>query len=393
MAKLFKFLLKTVLSVSSDADAQSRIYRLWLLTAGTPSTMKSRYDAFRQRLLQLGWIAGQNITDKPIRPKLFVCCCVLFSVLLLDDSFSRAQQSVKMAKIGWLSPGSSASATRLNEFRQELHKLGYIEGKNIIIESRYAEDKLERLPVLADELVALKVDVIITRGTPESLALKKATNIIPIVFFTVTDPIGAGLVESLARPGGNITGFSSMESVLAGKRLELLKETVPRLARTAVLWNPKDLSSVQQWKQSQAAAPELGLQLHSMEVSSAERYEIAFKEAVKTRSTALAVIAGSLEDANQKQILDLATKNKLPAIYSRPEFVGNGGLMSYGADGTEPIRRATLLVDKILKGAKPADLPVEQASKFALVINFKAAKQIGLTIPQSVFARANRVIR
>jgi putative tryptophan/tyrosine transport system substrate-binding protein len=313
--------------------------------------------------------------------------------LLLVLSFDADAQQAKIYKIGWLSPRSTASSTRLDEFRQELNKLGDIEGKNLVIESRYAEDKLERLPLLADELVALKVDVLFTRGTPETLALKKATNTIPIVFYTVTDPVGAGLVESLARPGGNITGFSSIESVLAGKRLELLKETVPKLLRVSVLWNPKDLSSVQQWKQSQAAAPELGLQLHSMEVSSADRYETAFKEAVKTRSTALAVIAGSLEDANQKQILELATKNKLPAIYPRLEFVSNGGLMSYGADGTEPIRRAALLVDKILKGAKPADLPVEQASKFALVINLKAAKQISLTIPQSVFARADRVIR
>jgi putative tryptophan/tyrosine transport system substrate-binding protein len=322
-----------------------------------------------------------------------VTVLLLIGFFMATSDVIEAQQSKKILKVGWLSPRSAASATRLNEFRQELHKLGYMEGKNIIIESRYAEEKLERLPLLADELVALKVDVLFTRGTPETLALKKATNTIPIVFYTVTDPVGAGLVESLARPGGNITGFSSIESVLAGKRLELLKETVPKLLRVSVLWNPKDLSSVQQWKQSQAAAPELGLQLHSMEVSSADRYETAFKEAVKTRSTALAVIAGSLEDANQKQILDLATKNKLPAIYPRLEFVSNGGLMSYGADGTEPIRRAALLVDKILKGAKPADLPVEQASKFALVINLKAAKQIGLTIPQSVFARADRVIR
>jgi putative tryptophan/tyrosine transport system substrate-binding protein len=302
-------------------------------------------------------------------------------------------QQAKIRKIGWLSPRAPASGGRLDEFRRELHKLGYVEGKNIVIESRYAEEKLDRLPALAHELVGLKVDVLFTRGTPETLALKKATNTIPIVFYSVTDPVGAGFVESLARPGGNITGFSSIESLLAGKRLELLKETVPKLGRMAVLWNPRDLSSVQQWKQSQAAAPELGLQLHSMEVSSAEQYENAFKEATNARSAALAVIAGSLEDANQKQILELATKNKLPAIYPRLDFVSNGGLMCYGADGSEPLRRATLMVDKILKGAKPADLPVEQASKFALVINLKAAKQIGLTIPQTVFARADRVIR
>jgi putative tryptophan/tyrosine transport system substrate-binding protein len=209
-------------------------------------------------------------------------------------------QPAKMAKIGWLSPRAPASGGRLDEFRRELHKLGYVEGKNIVIESRYAEEKLDRLPALADELVRLKVDLLFTRGTPETLALKNATNTIPIVFYSVTDPVGAGLVESLARPGRNITGFSSIESVLAGKRLELLKETVPKLGRMAILWNPRDLSSVQQWKQSQAAAPELGLQLHSMEVSSAEGYENAFKEATNARSAALAVIAGSLEDANQK---------------------------------------------------------------------------------------------
>ena len=318
----------------------------------------------------------------------FILAALLFALCSITEA-----QPAKMAKIGWLSPRAPALGGRLDEFRRELHKLGYVEGKNIVIESRYAEEKLDRLPALADELVRLKVDLLFTRGTPETLALKNATNTIPIVFYSVTDPVGAGFVESLARPGGNITGFSSIESVLAGKRLELLKETVPKLGRVAVLWNPRDLSSVQQWKQSQAAAPELGLQLHSMEVSSAEQYENAFQEATKARSAAVAAIAGSLEDANQKQILDLATKNKLPAIYPRLDFVSNGGLMCYGADGSEPLRRATLMVDKILKGAKPANLPVEQASKFALVINLKAAKQIGLTIPQSVFARADRVIR
>jgi putative ABC transport system substrate-binding protein len=316
----------------------------------------------------------------------------LCSLLLATCSVVQAQQP-KIAKVGWLNPRSAASDSRLNEFREELRKLGHVEGKNIVIEPRYAEEQLDRLPALADELVRLKVDIILTRGTPESLALKKATTTIPVVFYSVTDPVGAGLVNSLARPGGNITGFSSIESVLAGKRLELLKETVSKLVRVAVLWNPRDLSSAQQWKQSQAAATELGLQLHSMEVSSADKYENAFKEATKARSGAVAVIAGSLEDANQKQILELATKNKLPAIYPRLEFVNRGGLMCYGADGTEPLRRAVLMVDKILKGAKPADLPVEQASKFALVINLKTAKQIGLRIPQSVFARADKVIR
>jgi putative ABC transport system substrate-binding protein len=203
--------------------------------------------------------------------------------LLATTHHSEAQQSLKIAKIGWLSPRSAASGDRLDEIRRELHKLGYVEGKNLVIEPRYAEGKFDRLPVLADELVRLKVDVILTRGTPESVALKKATNTVPIVFYSVTDPVGAGLVDSLARPGRNITGFSSIESVLAGKRLELLKETVSKLVRVAVLWNPRDLSSVQQWKQSQAAALELGLQLYSVEVSSGDdtrmRFEMRLKHA------------------------------------------------------------------------------------------------------------------
>ena len=321
------------------------------------------------------------------------CGNLAFCAILLVVSFAEAQQP-KLFKIGWLSPRAAASPTPTwDRFRRELANFGYLEGKTLVVESRFAEEHLERLPALAEELVRLKPDVILTRGTPEAVALKNATKTIPVVFYSVTDPVAAGLVESLARPGGNITGFSSIEAVLAGKRLELLKETVPKLARASVLWNPGDLSSTQQWKQSQVAARELGLQLHSMQVRSADGYDSAFKDAVKTGSAGLAVIAGSLEDANQKQILELANKNKLPAIYPRLEFVNSGGLMSYGSDPAEPTRRAAILVDKILKGAKPADLPVERASKFSLVINLKSAKQIGLTIPQTVFARADKVIK
>jgi putative ABC transport system substrate-binding protein len=222
--------------------------------------------------------------------------------------FAEAQQQAKVPKIGWLSPGSDQSNNRFQQFLTDLRKLGYVDGKNVSFESRYFGNEFDRLPALAEELVGLKVDVIVTRGTPETLALKKATKTIPIVFFSVTDPIGAGLVDSLARPGGNITGFTTIEAVLAGKRLELLKETVPKLTRVAVLWNPQDRSSVQQWKESQSPARELGLQLHSMEVSSADKYEGAFNEAIKARSAALAVIAGSLEDSNRKRIVDLANK-------------------------------------------------------------------------------------
>ncbi len=204
-----------------------------------------------------------------------------------------AQQQAKVFKIGWLAIGSATSISRYQAFRRSLPDLGYVEGKNISFEFRSADNKLASLPALADELARLNVDVIVTRGTPEALALKNATRTIPIVFYDVTDPIAAGLVDSLARPGGNITGFSGMEAVLAGKRLELLKDTLPKLSRVAVLWNPQDLSSAQQWKESQLPARALGLQLHSMEVSSADKYENAFREAMKARSGALAVIAGA----------------------------------------------------------------------------------------------------
>jgi putative ABC transport system substrate-binding protein len=209
----------------------------------------------------------------------------------------------------------------------------------------------------------------------------------------VTDPIGAGLVDSLAHPGGNITGFSGIEAVLAGKRLELLKETIAKLSRVAVLWNPQDLSSAQQWKASRPPARELGLRLHSMEVSSTDKYPRAFKEATKAHSDALAVIAGSLEDSNRKVIADLATKNRLPAIYPRPVFVESGGLMSYGRDRDQALKRVSPMIDKILKGTKPADIPVEQPTKFELVINLKTAKALGLTIPPVVLMRADRVLK
>ncbi len=243
------------------------------------------------------------------------------------------------------------------------------------------------------ELIRLKVDVLVMSSTPAALAAKNATKEIPIVFIGVSDPVAAGLVDSLARPGENITGFSAISGVLSGKRLELLKEAVPKLARVAVLWDPRDPNGAEAWKESQLPARELGLQLHSMEVSHANQYEIAFNEGIKTGSAALAVAGSPLAVSNRKQIVDLAAKNRLPAIYHRADFVDNGGLMSYGADQVEPYRRVAVYVDKILKGAKPADLPVEQPKKFELLINLKAAKQIGLTIPPNVLARADKVIK
>ena len=308
-------------------------------------------------------------------------------------SSAQAQQQAKVAKIGWLAVRPASAAFAIESFQREFNKLGYVDGKNIVFEYRYAEGKLDRLPALADELVRLKVDVIIAPNTPAAVAAKNATKTIPIVFIDVTDPIAAGLVDSLPRPGGNITGFTTIASVLAGKRLELLKETIPKLSRVAVLWNPQDSSSAQSWKESQLPARELGLQLHSMEVSSADKYEAVFKEATKARSGALAWMSSPLGSTNQRLTVDLAEKYRLPAIYARRAVVENGGLMSYGINQDEAFRRAAVFVDKILKGTKPADIPVEQPTKFEFVINLKTAKALNLTIPQSVLFRADRVIK
>ena len=313
-------------------------------------------------------------------------------VLLAVAVIAETQQQAKVSKIGWLSARATSNSGQEVIVRM-LRDLGYVESKNIAFEYRYANNQLDRFPALADELVRLKVDVLLTPGTPGALAFKNATKTIPILFLDVTDPVAAGLVDSLARPGGNITGFSSIEAVLAGKRLELLKEAVPKISRVAVLWNPHDPSSAQQWKESQLAARELGLQLHSMEVGSADQFESAFKKANQVRSSALFVISSALAFSNQNRIAGLAIKYRLPAIYTRRDFVDSGGLISYGSDQAERLRRAAAMVDKILKGTKPADIPVEQPTKFELVINLKAAKQIGVTIPPNVLARADKVIR
>jgi ABC-type uncharacterized transport system substrate-binding protein len=319
---------------------------------------------------------------------------VLLIVLTLAFArLSEAQQQAKVAKIGWLAVRPASAASVIESFRREFSKLGYSEGKNVTFEYRYAEGNLDRLPALADELVRLKVDVLIAPNTPAALALKNATRTIAIVFLDVTDPIGTGLVDSLARPGGNITGFTTIGSVLAGKRLELLKETIPKLSRVAVLWNPQELSAAQSWKEMQLPARELGLQLHSMEVSSPDKYESAFKEATKARSGALVWISTPLGSDNQRLTVDLADKYRLPAIYTRRAVVENGGLMSYGPDRNEGFRRSAVFVDKILKGARPADIPVEQPTKFELVINLKTAKNLGLTIPPVVMMRAEKVIK
>jgi putative tryptophan/tyrosine transport system substrate-binding protein len=313
-------------------------------------------------------------------------------VLLLTGTIE-AQLPPKAAKIGFLMSGSGSSA-RLASFRREFLKLGYVEGKNVTLQSRAADFHYDRLPSLADELVKLKVDVIVTPGANDTRAAKNATTTIPIVFLgTVSDPVSLGLVESLARPGGNVTGFTSIGSVLASKRLALINEVIPNLSRVAVLWNPQNTGSAEIWKESHVAAKVLGLQLHSMAVNSADQFESAFKQAVKAQSGALIMTGGGLIAANHKLIVDLTTKNRLPAIFNSKAEVANGGLISYGHDEIEAFLRPAVMVDKILKGAKAADLPVEQPTKFELAINLKTAKQIGVTIPANVLARADRVIK
>ena len=324
--------------------------------------------------------------------KRIICSVAVCALLLALCSSVEAQQKAKAPRIGWL--GLAGSGSRIELFRRELRELGYIEGSNITIEVRTADDKIDRLRLLADELVRLQVDVLMVPSTPGAIAAKNITRTIPIVFIGSADPVAAGLIDSLARPGGNVTGFTTIGSVLAGKRLELLKETVPNLSpMVAVLWNSDDPTSLQQWKESQLAARDLDFQLHSMEVRNTGGLENAFKAATKARSAALAVTHSAPFVSARQQIAELAIKNRLPGIYARGDFVISGGLISYGVDEVEPYRRAASIVDRILKGAKPADLPVERSTKFEMVVNLKTAKQIGLTIPPSVSARADRVIK
>ncbi len=317
--------------------------------------------------------------------------------LLLTVALAEAQQPAKIFKIGWLGTRSGtggesdASGGRARTLRM-LNERGYIDGKNITFEFRSAENRLDRHSALAEELVGLKVDVLVASSGNAVRALKNATRTIPIVFLLPGDPVAAGVVDSLARPGGNITGFTTIGFELIGKRLELIKETVPKLTRVAVLWDPRTTGS-QAWKEHELSARELGLQLHSMEIRSANDIEEAFKGATKTRSAALAVSQSPLVNSNLKKIADLALKHRLPAIYTRGDFVDSGGLMSYGADQEEPYRRLAYYIDRILKGAKPAELPVERPMKFEMVINFKTAKTLGLTIPPIVLMRATRVVK
>jgi putative ABC transport system substrate-binding protein len=282
---------------------------------------------------------------------------------------------------------------RVEAFRQRLRELGYVEGKNLVIEYRYAEGKLERLPDLAAELVRLKVDVIVTSGIPPSSVAKKATATIPIVFAASSDPVRGGLVSSLARPGGNITGLSNIAQDLNGKRLELLKEAFPKVTRVAFLWQSSGTRGNRELTDMEAAAKALGLKLLSLPVRGLDDFEGAFARAKKDRAQALITNPGALITTQQRQVLDFAAKNRLPAMYPNSEYVEAGGLMSYAPSQMDQWRRAADFVDNILKGAKPADIPVEQPTKFEFFVNLKTAKQIGVTIPSNVLARADRVIR
>jgi putative ABC transport system substrate-binding protein len=319
---------------------------------------------------------------------------MLILFILASVHPAEAQQPKKIPRIGYLGGVSpSANAARIEAFRQGLRELGYMEGKNIVIDWRFAEGRADRLAGLAAELVGLKVDVIVTSGPPATLSAKDATRTIPIVMASDADPVGNGLVASLARPGGNITGLSTLAPEISGKRLELVKEIVPRLSRLAVLGSSTTPGNAQALKESELAARALGVQLQYLDIRGAKDIAPAFRAAAKGRADAVLMLQSPVFVNERRQLADLAVKGRLPVIYDRREFVDDGGLICYGTNYTDLSHRAATYVDKILKGAKPADLPVEQPTKFELVINLKTAKQIGLTIPPAVLARADKVIK
>ena len=317
-------------------------------------------------------------------------CTMLFALSLSAE----AQQPAKIPRLGYLTaPPFSALTAQHEAFRQGLRELGYVEGKNIFIEWRSAEAKLDRLPELAAELVRLKVDVIVTAGPAPTRAAKGATSTIPVVMAFDSDPVGNGFVASLARPGGNITGSSTLNPELSGKRLEILKETVPKLSRVAVFGTSTFPGTGANLKEVERAAAALKVKLQYLDVLSHKDIETAFRAATKERAEAILFLGSVVYTDKRTELAELAAKNRLPAIYSRSDHVEDGGLMSYGSNPNDLYRRAATYVDKILKGRTPADLPVEQATKFEFIINLKAAKQIGLTIPPNVLARADRVIK
>jgi putative ABC transport system substrate-binding protein len=317
-------------------------------------------------------------------------------VLVVAGAVAGAQQPRKIPRIGYLtaaSLSSSSMAVRTEAFRQALRALGYVEGKNILINERYAEGKLDRLPALAIELIRLNVDIIVSTGPRPTRSAKEATSTIPIVMAQDTDPVGNGFVASLARPGGNITGLSLLSPELSGKRLEILTEIVPKLSRMAVFGTSTYPGNAQSLKEAELAAAGLGVKLQYLDVLNPNGIEPAFRAATQGQADAILVLGGPAFNAQRPQIAELAIKSRLPAMYFATEFVHAGGLMSYGVSFTDLFRRAATYVYKILKGAKPGDLPIEQPTKFEFVINLKTAKRVGLVIPPNLLARADRVIR
>ena len=344
----------------------------------------------------MGNIFNQNNLPEPkIQNLKWAGFLAILVVLVGCVGIAEAQQAKKVPRIGYLGNSSPTLEPDLLEaFRQGLRDLGYVEGKNIIIEYRWADGKYDRFPNLVADLVRLNVSVIITAGTPGTLAAKQATKTIPIVMAVAGDAVGAGLVGSLARPGGNVTGSTTLARDLEGKRLELLKEIVPKLSRVAVLLNPANPFTALDWKEAQVSAEALHVKLEPVEeVKAAEEFETAFARIVRQHPGAVLMLADRFLLANRARIVDFAAQRRLPAMYPYQEVVVGGGLISYGPSYSDLFRRAATYVDKILKGRKPADLPVEQPMKFELVINLKAAKQIGLMIPPNVLLRADKVIK
>jgi putative ABC transport system substrate-binding protein len=319
--------------------------------------------------------------------------CVAASIGALSLP-AAAQQSGKLPRLGILFPASPASfALRTEALRQGLRELGYIEGKTVLIEWRWAENKVEKLPELAAELVKLRVDIIIANGTPAIRAAKSATTSIPIVMAAIGDPVATGLVKSLAHPGGNITGTSILAPELSSKRLELLREVAPSLAQVSAILNPTNPTYRPELRDTEAAARSLGMQIQTVEVSDPEMLQAAFSKLTRDRGRALLIFTDAILYSLRRSIVEFAAKHRLPAVYWQREFADDGGLMSYGPYTNELFRRSAFYVDKILKGTRPSDIPVEQPTKFELVINLRTAHQIGLTIPPNVLVRADRVIR
>ena len=318
---------------------------------------------------------------------------MLTTIMLATVSVTEAQQPAKIPRIGLLTGSALPPPSSPASFEQGLRQLGYVEGQNIAIERRYANGQMDRLPELAAELARLPLDVIVTLSFPAALAAKQATTTIPIVVIGAGDPVATGLVASFARPGGNITGVSAQETVLSGKRLELLKEAFSKLARVAVLWNAADLGMSLKFRELERAAQALRVAVQASAVREPKDFDGAFSAMIRKRPDALFVITDPLTNLNRKQLFELATKNRLPAMYENSSYVDDGGLMAYGPSQAETLQQALQHVDKILRGTKPSELPIEQPTRFEFVINLKTAKQIGVTIPQSVLYRADRVIK